>query len=220
MCRDWNRLKSLLVLCLLPKKMDQMRKQLILITFIAAVIAGCTESGQKDGVQEGKTPPAVESKPIGAPEEGINKATDIDLDRFAMNSPELGTFGILLNKSTWPEKLKGTNVTFLCPTDASLKNFNTSMLSQLKKKENLDVLNKFIGGHLIKEELTYETIFRLREIETANGNVYQADSASSTIAGVSCSKKEIKTKGGTIILVDGVLGMNSDQLKEAILGKK
>lgn len=194
-----------------------MMKKTLICFFVATL--GFVSCAEKTGNQEQGTASSdkkAKESPISTSADLPNKATDIDLARYASSTSSIGTFGLLLSKSTWMEKLKDQKITFFCPTDASLKNYNFGVISQLKLPEHKAALDKTMGSHILKEEMSLATIFRMKELETVNGQKLVVDSASRTINGIPISGQEVITKGGTIIVIGGILNHDEDAVKQAV----
>ena len=195
------------------------KKTFILIGAAAIFMAGCggkpANAEESTSTQEKKEA----NSPIGSPEDDASQATDIDLARYVASSSQFGTFGQFLSRSTWSAKTKDKRVTFLCPSDESLKRYNQRTLSELKRPENIAVMDKMIASHLLQEEMSFETIFRQKELVTVDGTKLFVDSASRTINGISCTTREVITKGGTVIIIEGIINHDDDQVKEAVMKK-
>lgn len=197
-------------------KIETMNKTLIWVMAASMGILSCAEkTGNQEQGTENKENTRKES-PISTEADLPTKATDIDLARYATSTSTIGTFGHLLGKSTWFEKLKDQKITFFCPTDESLKNYNISVISQLKLPENKGVLDKIIGSHLVKEDLNLATIYRMKELVAADGSKLVVDSASQTINGIAFSGQEVITKGGTIVVIRGIINHDEDAVKASV----
>ncbi|MBL0316174.1 MAG: hypothetical protein IPP69_10485 [Flavobacteriales bacterium] len=100
-----------------------------------------------------------------------------------------------------------------------MKKYNQRTLSELKRPENIALMDKMMAAHLLQEEMSFETIFRQKELMTVDGTKLFVDSASRTINGISCTTREVITKGGTVIIIEGIINHDDDQVKEAVMKK-
>ena len=103
------------------------------------------------------------------------------------------TFSMLLKASEMESYTNGAeNFTFFIPSETAFEQMPSQVISDLMKLENLDKLQKFVGGFIIKGKLTSKTL--LGAVKTGNGKA--------TFKTISGSNLTLTSKLGYLVATD------------------
>jgi hypothetical protein len=194
-----------------------MKRMLFGALMVAVIMASCSEGGKNTGGNS--APVKVDSlAKAEKPSDGKDDLRNSSVMRYAMGTPDLAAWGLLLNRSKWAKDVHNGQYTFLCPSEAVLKDQGNIMMQALKLPENQVLLDKTMASHLLSEPLSYDKLMLVDEVKTIDGQTLKIDHNYATIAGIPFTRREAVTQHGSLIVIDGIINFSEAQIKE--LNKK
>lgn len=124
---------------------------------------------------------------------------------YALSEPYCTVMGGMVKKSKWGKQLSTENWILLLPSDELLKEMSKKIVQKMRLPENIDLLNTFVGDHIIITPINIDKPEDAEELETVTGKKLKLQSGAQNIGGANYRKNQVILKKGGIIYLSSMM---------------